>query len=150
MFDCLSYLVLMSICINRHKHDFLYALKRLCLCSEILMMIRKTQNKISNVKGKYKWIYCNIPIYSFFINYQVMNLSFKHPSSGRAFQRLNFRCPSSTVVFPWTVSLEGFFFLNNTLTLVNSFNIHGFLMVFYSIIDHLTLCEVHWTILRAN
>ena len=54
MFDCLNYLVLMSICINRHKHNFLYAFKKLCLCSEILIMIRKTQNKISNVKGKYK------------------------------------------------------------------------------------------------
>ena len=34
------------------------------LCSKILIV--KSQSNINNVKGKYKLMYCNIPVFSFF------------------------------------------------------------------------------------
>ena len=36
----------MSVCINRHNHNFLYTPKNLCLFSKIVMMIWKTKKNI--------------------------------------------------------------------------------------------------------
>ena len=66
-----------------------------------------------------------------------------------AFQTVNFCRASLTMVFPWTARL-GIYFLKQLFNADITLDVHGFLVAFYLTIDHLTLCKVQWTILRAT
>ena len=94
----------MFICINYYNHSFLYTR---CMCSKILMMIRK-QSNINNLKGKFLFFFFSLTI-------RLWTLALKTLQE-RAFQTVNYRCASSTMVFPRFVRLDVYIFWNNSLT----------------------------------
>ena len=132
----------MFICINRYNHNFLYTR---CMCPKILMMIRKRQKNINDVKGKCK---CNIPFFLFFINYQVMNLSFKNPPRAGV---PNGKLPLCILNHGLSQVCQAryIYFLKQLFNADISSNVHGFLVAFYLTIVHLTLCKVDCTRLRV-